>query len=159
MDKKFISICIIALVLSIGAVSAVNLETKNFDDTFSIKVPKNSNFAVQAMDKESGFNFSSNVSLKMHVDEKNQIIVIFSDIPLISKDSADYWYQYMFQNMNPNLDSCYETQIGDMKYLKPVKESSTNFALAGINKGNDTVMVAGTDYDLVKSMGETVKFK
>ncbi|WP_405279361.1 hypothetical protein [Methanobrevibacter sp.] len=159
MDKKFISICIIALVLSIGAVSAVNLETKNFDDTFSIKVPKNSNFAVQAMDKESGFNFSSNVSLKMHVDEKNQIIVIFSDIPLISKDSADYWYQYMFQNMNPDLDSCYETQIGDMKYLKPVKESSTNFALAGINKGNDTVMVAGTDYDLVKSMGETVKFK
>lgn len=159
MDKKFISICIIALVLSIGAVSAVNLETKNFDDTFSIKVPKNSNFAVQAMDKESGFNFSSNVSLKMHVDEKNQIIVIFSDIPLISKDSADYWYQYMFQNMNPNLDSCYETQIGDMKYLKPVKESSTNFALAGTNKGNDTVMVAGTDYDLVKSMGETIKFK
>ena len=159
MDKKFISICIIALVLSIGAVSAVNLETKNFDDTFSIKVPKNSNFAVQAMDKESGFNFSSNVSLKMHVDEKNQIIVIFSDIPLISKDSADYWYQYMFQNMNPDLDSCYETQIGDMKYLKPVKESSTNFALAGTNKGNDTVMVAGTDYDLVKSMGETVKFK
>ncbi len=159
MDKKFISICIIALVLSIGAVSAVNLETKNFDDTFSIKVPKNSNFAVQAMDKESGFNFSSNVSLKMHVDEKNQIIVIFSDIPLISKDSADYWYQYMFQNMNPDLDSCYETQIGDMKYLKPVKESPTNFALAGTNKGNDTVMVAGTDYDLVKSMGETVKFK
>lgn len=159
MDKKFISICIIALVLSIGAVSAVNLETKNFDDTFSIKVPKNSNFAVQAMDKESGFNFSSNVSLKMHVDEKNQIIVIFSDIPMISKDSADYWYQYMFQNMNPDLDSCYETQIGDMKYLKPVKESSTNFALAGTNKGNDTVMVAGTDYDLVKSMGETVKFK
>ena len=159
MDKKFISICIIALVLSIGAVSAVNLETKNFDDTFSIKVPKNSNFAVQAMDKESGFNFSSNVSLKMHVDEKNQIIVIFSDIPLISKDSADYWYQYMFQNMNPNLDSCYETQIGDMKYLKPVKESSTNFALAGINKGNNTVMVAGLDYDLVKEMGETVKFK
>ena len=147
MDKKFISICIIALVLSIGAVSAVNLETKNFDDTFSIKVPKNSNFAVQAMDKESGFNFSSNVSLKMHVDEKNQIIVIFSDIPLISKDSADYWYQYMFQNMNPDLDSCYETQIGDMKYLKPVKESPTNFALAGTNKGNDTVMVAGTDYD------------
>jgi len=159
MDKKFISICIIALVLSIGAVSAVNLETKNFDDTFSIKVPKNSNFAVQAMDKESGFNFSSNVSLKMHVDEKNQIIVIFSDIPMISKDSTDYWYQYMFQNMNPDLDSCYETQIGDMKYLKPVKESSTNFALAGTNKGNDTVMVAGTDYDLVKSMGETVKFK
>ena len=159
MDKKFILIYIIELVLSVGAVSAVNLENKNFDDAFSMKVPKNSNFAVQAMDKESGFNFSSNVSLKMHVDEKNQIIVIFSDIPMISKDSADYWYQYMFQNMNPDLDSCYETQIGDMKYLKPVKESSTNFALAGTNKGNDTVMVAGTDYDLVKSMGETVKFK
>ena len=159
MDKKFISICIIVLVLYIGAVSAVNLETKNFDDTISIKVPKNSNFAVQAMNDSSGFNFSSNVSLKMHVDEKNQIIVIFSDIPLISKDSADFWYQKMFQSMNPNLDSCYETQIGDMKYLKPVKESPTNLALAGINKGNDTVMVAGSDYDLVKSMGKTVKFK
>ena len=159
MDKKFILICIVALVLSVGAVSAVNLENKNFDDAFSIKVPKNSNFALQAMDDGSGFNFSSNVSFKMYVDQKNQIIVLYSDVPLISKDSADFVYQKMFQSMNPNLDSCYETQIGDMKYLKPVKESSTNFALAGINKGNNTVMVAGSDYDLVKEMGETVKFK
>ena len=159
MDKKFILICVIVLVLSVGAVSAVNLENKNFDDAFSIKVPKNSNFALQAMNDSSGFNFSSNVSLKMHVDEKNQIVIIYSDIPMISNNSVDWWYQNMFQSLNPNLDSCYETQIGDMKYLKPVKESSTNFALVGINKGNNTVMVAGTDYDLVKSMGETVKFK
>ena len=159
MNKKLILICVIALALSVGAVSAVNLENKNFDDAFSIKVPKNSNFAVQAMDKESGFNFSSNVSLKMHVDEKNQIVIIYSDIPMISNNSVDWWYQNMFQSLNPDLDSCYETQIGDMKYLKPVKESPTNLALAGINKGNDTVMVAGSDYDLVKSMGKTVKFK
>ena len=159
MDKKFILICVIALALSVGAVSAVNLETKTFDDAFSIKVPKNSNFALQAMDDGSGFNFSSNVSLKMHVDEKNQIVIIYSDIPLISNNSVDWWYQNMFQSMNPDLDSCYETQIGDMKYLKPVKESPTNVALAGTNKGNNTVMVAGSDYDLVKSMGKTVKFK
>lgn len=159
MDKKFILICVITLVLSVGAVSAVNLETKTFDDAFSMKVPKNSNFAVQAMDSSSGFNFSSNVSLKMHVDEKNQIVIIYSDIPLISNNSVDWWYQNIFQSLNPNLDSCYETQIGDMKYLKPVKKSSTNVALAGTNKGNDTVMVAGSDYDLVKSMGKTIKFK
>ena len=95
----------------------------------------------------------------MYVDQKNQIIVLYSDVPLISKDSADFVYQKMFQSMNPNLDSCYETQIGDMKYLKQVKESSTNPALAGINKGNNTVMVAGTNYDLVKDMGKTVEFK
>lgn len=159
MNKKLILICVIALVLSVGAVSAVKLENKNFDDAFSIKVPKDSNFALQAMDSGSGFNFSSNVSLKMHVDEKNQIVIIYSDIPLISNNSVDWWYQNMFQSMNPDLDSCYETQIGDMKYLKPVKESPTNVALAGTNKGNNTVMVAGSDYDLVKSMGETVKFK
>ena len=159
MDKKFILICIVALVLSVGAVSAVNLENKNFDDAFSMKVPKNSNFAIQATNESAGFNFSSNVSFKMYVDQKNQIIVLYSDVPLISKDSADFVYQKMFQSMNPNLDSCYETQIGDMKYLKPVKESSTNFALAGINKGNNTVMVAGTNYDLVKDMGKTVEFK
>ena len=159
MNKKLILICVIALVLSVGAVSAVKLENKNFDDAFSIKVPKDSNFALQAMDSGSGFNFSSNVSLKMHVDEKNQIVIIYSDIPLISNNSVDWWYQNMFQSMYPDLDSCYETQIGDMKYLKPVKESPTNVALAGTNKGNNTVMVAGSDYDLVKSMGETVKFK
>ena len=50
--------------------------------------------------------------------KKNQIILLYSDIPLISTDSVDWWYQNMFQNMNPNLDSCYETQIGDMKYSK-----------------------------------------
>ena len=159
MNKKLILICVIALVLSVGAVSAVKLENKNFDDAFSIKVPKDSNFALQAMDSGSGFNFSSNVSLKMHVDEKNQIVIIYSDIPMISNNSVDWWYQNMFQSLNPNLDSCYETQIGDMKYLKPVKESPTNVALAGTNKGNDTVMVAGSDYDLVKSMGKTIKFK
>ena len=159
MDKKFILICVIALALSVGAVSAVNLENKNFDDAFSINVPKDSNFVLQAMDEGSSFNFSSNVSLKMHVDEKNQIVIIYSDIPLISNNSVDWWYQNMFQSMNPDLDSCYETQIGDMKYLKPVNESPTNVALAGTNKGNNTVMVAGSDYDLVKSMGKTVKFK
>ena len=159
MDKKFILICVIALALSVGAVSAVNLENKNFDDAFSIDVPKDSNFVLQAMDEGSSFNFSSNVSLKMHVDEKNQIVIIYSDIPLISNNSVDWWYQNMFQSMNPDLDSCYETQIGDMKYLKPVNESPTNVALAGTNKGNNTVMVAGSDYDLVKSMGKTVKFK
>ena len=159
MDKKFILICIVALVLSVGAVSAVNLENKNFDDAFSMKVPKNSNFAIQAMNESAGFNFSSNVTLKMYVDQKNQIVVISTDVPMITNDSADFWYQNMFQSMNPNLDSCYETQIGEMKYLKPVKESSTNPALAGINKGNNTVMVAGTNYDLVKDMGKTVEFK
>ena len=93
------------------------------------------------------------------MDEKNQIILLYSDVPFITTDSADWWYQNMFQNMNPNLDSCYETQIGDMKYLKPIKASQTNAALAGINKGNNTVLVAGPNYDLVKSMGQTVKFK
>ena len=63
MDKKFILIGIIALVLSVGAVSAVNLENKNFDDAFSMKVPKNSNFSIQAMNQSAGFNFSSNFSL------------------------------------------------------------------------------------------------
>ena len=61
MDKKFILICIVALVLSVGAVSAVNLENKNFDDAFSMKVPKNSNFSIQAMNQSAGFNFSSNL--------------------------------------------------------------------------------------------------
>ena len=159
MDKKFILICVIALTLSVGTVSAVKMETKTFDDAFSIKVPNNSNFKVQASDGKNGFNFSSNVSFKMYMDEKNQIILLHSDVPFITAESADWWYHNMFQSMNPNLDSCYETQIGDMKYLKPVKASQTNVALAGVNKGNNTVLVAGTDYDLVKSMGETVKFK
>lgn len=159
MDKKFILICVIALALSVGTVSAVKMETKTFDDAFSIKVPNNSNFDVLSSDGENGFNFSSNVSFKMYMDEKNQIILLYSDVPFITTDSADWWYQNMFQNMNPNLDSCYETQIGDMKYLKPIKASQTNAALAGINKGNNTVLVAGPNYDLVKSMGQTVKFK
>ena len=159
MDKKFILICVIALALSVGTVSAVKMETKTFDDVFSIKFPNNSNFKVQASDGKNGFNFSSNVSFKMYMDEKNQIILLHSDVPFITAESADWWYHNMFQSMNPNLDSCYETQIGDMKYLKPVKASQTNVALAGVNKGNNTVLVAGTDYDLVKSMGETVKFK
>ena len=38
MNKKLILICVIALVLSVGAVSAVKLENKNFDDAFSIKL-------------------------------------------------------------------------------------------------------------------------
>ena len=150
MDKKFILICVITLALSVGTVSAVKMETKTFDDAFSIKVPNNSNFDVLSSDGENGFNFSSNVSFKMYMDEKNQIILLYSDVPFITTDSADWWYQNMFQNMNPNLDSCYETQI---------KASQTNAALAGNNKGNNTVLVAGPNYDLVKSMGQTVKFK
>ena len=85
-------------------------------------------------------------------------MIFYSSVPIFSKDSVDMLYQMMFQNLNPDLDSCYETQDGDLKFLKPIKKSSTNMALAGFNQGNKTVMVIGTDYDLVYDMGKTIKF-
>ena len=160
MDRKIILIGLIAFILCIGAVSAAKLESKTFDDHLSIKVPKGSNFVAQEQDMDSGDGFfNQNISLNSYVDEQNQIVIIYCNFAVISNDSADMFYQYMFQSINPDLDSCYETQDGDLKFLKPIKKSQTNMALAGVNHGNNTVMVIGTDYDLVKSMGKTVVFK
>ena len=159
MDKKIILIGVIVFILCLGAVSAAKLDSKKFGDDFSIKVPKGSNFVAQKqnMNGTDGF-FNKNMSLDSYMDNQNQIMILYSSFPMISEDSADMFYQMMFQNMNPGLDSCYETQDGDLKFLKPIKKSSTNMALAGFNKGNKTVMVIGTDYDLVYDMGKTIKF-
>ena len=83
---------------------------------------------------------------------------MYNDIPLISNDSVDWFYHNMFVSLNPDLDSCYETQNGNLKFLKPIQQSPTNMALAGFNQGNKTIMVVGTDYDLVYDMGMTIKF-
>lgn len=144
-------------MLSVGAVSAVNWDTKTFDNAFSIKVPSGFDFKEQPTDDGTGFN-NLNVSFKMYVDEKNQIGLMYNDIPLISNDSVDWFYHNMFVSMNPDLDSCYETQNGNLKFLKPIQQSPTNMALAGFNQGNKTIMVFGTDYDLVYDMGKTIKF-
>lgn len=154
MNKKIFLIAIIALMLSMSVVSANEFKNKQFDG-FSINVPKNSNFAEQTTEGE---NIGEIGIYKLYLDENNQIAIEYLETPVISGENIDFFYQQMFCSLNPNLDNCYETQIGNMKVLYPMKKSEENFAMVGVNDGNQTVVIGGSDVSLIKEMGKSVEF-
>ncbi|WP_405267644.1 hypothetical protein [Methanobrevibacter sp.] len=155
MDKKIFLIAFIALMLSMSVVSAAeNFKNEKFDG-FSIDVPKNSSFAKAASDEEVSSEFGE---FESYADDSNMLIILYSHSPMISEDNVDFWYQGFFQSMNPDLDSCWETQQGNMKLLYPMTSSEASFSLAGFNEGNQTVIIMGPDKDLIELMGSSFEF-
>ena len=154
MDKKIFLIAFIALMLSMSVVSATTYKNEKFDG-FSIEVPKNSHFVKQAIDEEGGPELGDN---KLYADDKMMVAIEYIKSPMVSEENADFFYQAILQNMNPDLNSCWETQKGNMKLLSPMKSSENSLAMACITEGNQTVVVYGVDEHMVEHMGSTVEF-
>ena len=157
MNKRVISVFVVffVVILAISSVNAVDLTHYNFDNHFSMKIPKGTTFELQ---EDSNQDIVDGMVFLSYVSEDN-LVVMYADGPIISEGSADYWFQSMFQSMNPDATKCYESREGNLKILEPISNDGTQFPFVGINEGNKTVMIIGEDVDLLKEMGHTLKFK
>lgn len=157
MNIKILSLFIVFFVaiLAMGSVNAVDLTHHNFDNHFSMKIPSGTTFELQ---EGSNQDVVDGMVFLTYVSEDN-LLVMYADTPMISEASADYWFQSIFQSMDPDATKCYESQEDNLKILEPISNDGTQLPLVGINEGNKTVMLIGEDVDLLKEMGHTLKFK
>ena len=142
--------------LMVGSVNA-SLVDYNFDNDFSMNVPKDSNFVQQTVpqsDDDTGFIGDE----KDYVDEKNQLAVLYIESELISNDTVDGWYDNLFSVFNYNLTKYWESQSDGIKIFEPKGSSDEYFSMVGVHSENKTVVVFGEDTSLILKMANTVKF-
>ena len=156
MDRKWICLFIIffAAVLAMGSVDAAELKDHNFKDYFSMKIPKNAHF--QKQNDSSHENGLDMISLSYISQD---LVIFYENATLFSENSSKFLYQSMFESSMPDLDECYEYQEGNLTILEPKKIDDTHLAMVGTSSGNEYVIIAGKDLDLIKKMGKSVDFK
>ena len=159
MNNKYLSIiiiCLLGIMLCMGAVSAKSMKAKNFND-FTMDVPTDSNFVEQEI--EDGSEDSDVLmSAETYLDEKNLIILMYIDSPLFAGENNAAIYQGMFSSINPDVNQSYESQDGNLRVIEPVPKSDMTFPMVALTSGNETVMLFGQDVSLPKEMGHSVKF-
>ena len=141
-------------ILAMGSINAVDLSHHNFDNYFSMKVPKDLDFEKEDNSiYEDGFDA---IQISYVADD---LVIFFSDSMMYSEDNAAYFYQAMFQSMHPDSVKCYESQEGNLRILEPTANDEIQFSVVGLNEGNKFIILAGEDVDLLKEMGRSVNFK
>ncbi len=156
MDRKLIILFIVFFVsvLAMGSVSASDLSNRDFGGYFSMDVPKDIKFQEEInVTNESGIK---NVFL---AELNDKISVFYMDSQMFGEDSSAWYYQTMFEGMNPDLTRCYESREGNLTILEPEVHNNKNFPLVGTNQGNKIIVVVGEDLDLIKEIGHSIKFK
>lgn len=156
MDKKWICLFIIflAAIMAMGSVNAVKLENHNFKDYFSMEIPKDVTF-----EKQEDSSHENGIDMVMLSYMSENLVIIYMDSTFVSENSSEFFVQSMFESSYPDLDECYETQDGNLTILKPKTIDDTHMPIVGSCSGTKLVMIFGKDLDLIKEMGESIKFK
>ena len=156
MDSKWICLFIIflAAILAMGSVEATELENHNFKDYFSMEIPKDVTFEKQ---EDSSHENGINMVMLSYMSEN--LVIIYMDSTFVSENSSEFFVQSIFESNYPDLDECYETQDGNLTILKPKTIDDTHMPIVGSCSGTKLVMIFGKDLDLIKEMGESIKFK
>ena len=156
MDKKLIILFVVFFtsILAIGSVSAVNLSNRDFDGYFSMDVPKGATF-------QKDINITDEDGIKNIYAEytNDNIAIYYSDSPAFSENSSAWFFQTMFEVVNPDLSKCYESQEDNLRILEPTANNHLTFSIVGTSEGNKIIMVFGQDLNLIKQMGHSIKFK
>jgi hypothetical protein len=155
MNKKVI--CLFAIfsiaVLTVGGVSAANLVNHDFGDNFSMKIPKNADFH-----KEKNSTEINGVKMEMIAYYSDSLAIMYIDSQVISENSSYGLYQGVFQNVNPDLTQCYESQDDNLRILEPTVKDKTHISVVGTSSGNKIIILAGNDLDTLKAMGRSIRF-
>ena len=157
MNRKliFALIFILALGLCVSSVSAASLHPKNFENDFTVSIPKGSNFVKTESEMEE--DAFMGIEMEQYIDESNMLILMYVDSAVISDDSANWWYSMLFESVNSGLDEYLESQSGNAVFMRPDGSSDEYMSLFGVHSGNETLMIMGMDKSLVEEMGNTVK--
>ncbi|WP_298502390.1 hypothetical protein [uncultured Methanobrevibacter sp.] len=158
MNKKYISIliiCSLITVLCMGLVCAKSMQTQDFY-SFKIDTPNGSNFVKEEIEIDEDNIFPG--SQEAYVDEQNQIMIYYIDSPIFAGENNAIIYHALFSTLNPDANQSYEYQEDNLRVIETVTESEMNLQLVGLTSGNETILLIGTDVDLLKDMAHTVEF-
>lgn len=137
-----------------ASVNAADLTHHNFDNYFSMDVPKGVDFEKEDFSiHENGLDV---VEVYYYSDE---IEIVYLDSPLYSNETAAYYYQYMFKLLNPDSTKCYESQEGNLRILEPTTNDGTELPIVGLNEDGRLITIDGNDVELLKEMAFTAEFK
>lgn len=157
MKSKYISFLIIVLLLGMVCMAAVcakdSMKTGQFGDV-SMDVPKDSNFAKQAVNNSAN---DMGIEFDMYADEKLPIIVALTDFRLLSNENSVIFYQTMFEFIDPESHSAYEYQDGNLRIMESTSDAKSHYALVGFNLDNYTIILIGEDVNLLKRMAKTAE--
>ena len=151
MCRKWILFGLIFLLL--GSVSAADLESHDFDDYFSMDVPKGAEFTNDAINSTE--NGTDNV---ITVYMGDTLEIVYLDSPLLFENHASDYFEVIFEALYPGVDLVSADQDGNLTVFKVVDDGEI-FSVVATASENKMVFVIGDDLDLVKQMGDSIKFK
>lgn len=165
MNKKVITLLILLIaVISIASACAVELTKENDFDGFKMKVNESDNFTnLSESDKFSGLAGSNAV----YKNDDNSIFVFVygndlkKSIFYLTGGSIDFDY-YKGTDLVKTEENL-AIFDGNLNVFNQTSDNLnvnlTKFAGVGNGAGNLSVIVAGTDGDLVKDYAKTIKFE
>ena len=119
-----------------------------------MKVPKNVDFHKEKNSTdENGFK----MDMLMYISDN--LIIMYFDTPIFSENTYYGLYQKIFQNANPDLTNCYESQEDNLRIMEPTVKDKTHASLVGTCSGNKFIILMGNDVNTLKSMGHSITFK
>ena len=155
MDKKWILSLIVlcTFFLTISSVSADEMNYQDFDNYFSMKAPNNIHF-----EKEINKTSENGIDQLYAAYISENVVVMYINSLAFSNESAVFFYQSFFEQMNPGSMECYESQEDNLTILEPVTNDGSGLSLVGMSSGNQVLIVAGDDLYTIKAMARTAKF-
>lgn len=157
MRSKYVSVLIICLLLGMVCMGAVcakdSMKTEKFGKVL-MDVPKDSNFAKQAVNNSEN---DMGMEYDVYIDEKIPLIIGLTDVGLFSNESSPIFYQTMFELMDPDSNSAYEYQDGNLRIMESTSSAESPYALVGFNLDNYTIILMGEDVNQLKSIAKTAE--
>lgn len=153
MNKKYFAIIFIVLLLTVGSVSAANLERHNFDNYFTMEIPEGT--SVEEQDDSFNEDGINHIMLSFIAQDW---LVFYFNTPMLSGDSVTWVYQSLFSSANDDLDTCIEYQDGNFRILQPKNEDGNHVILIGTHSEDETIILMGTDFKLSKEMANTIEY-
>lgn len=155
MNKKLMGLFIIFFVaiFAVGCVSAANLENHNFNNYFSMKIPKDISF-----EKENDSSHENGFDMDYLTYASDELVIMYFNTPIYTENSSQAFYQMMFESIYPDLSECYESQEGNLTIIEPKNIDEMHIPIVGSSSGTEIVIIAGQDLKLIKQMGKSIDF-
>ena len=151
MDRKWILLALVFILM--GSVSAVDLESRDFDGYFSMDVPKGMNFTNNSID------VSENGTDDVIVDyEGDRLEITYLNAQFLFENHSSDYFDVIFELLYPGYDLYPRFSDENMTVFEAVDKDWDTYPVAGVASENRMILIIGEDLNLVRQMGSSVKF-